>query len=158
MRKGIVTTATVRMPSSCASLAMTGEAPVPVPPPIPAAMKSIFTPEVSSKLRSCSSLSMASSLPRLGSLPAPRPGPICTLFLTSQLFKALASVLHTTKLTPVIPILCIWFTALPPAPPTPITIMFDSESSSMFDILSPAMAVTKSSAMFVIILSIFLLS
>src|SRR5437867_12154740 len=33
--KGLVTTATVRMPSSCATCATTGAAPVPVPPPPP---------------------------------------------------------------------------------------------------------------------------
>ena len=42
--KGSVTTATVRMPLSLAIFAITGEAPVPVPPPIPAVMKSIWMP------------------------------------------------------------------------------------------------------------------
>jgi|UPI00043FE859 hypothetical protein len=35
-RKGLVTTATVRMPASSAACAITGAAPVPVPPPMPA--------------------------------------------------------------------------------------------------------------------------
>ena len=39
--KGRVTTATVRMPSSLASCATTGAAPVPVPPPMPAVMNSM---------------------------------------------------------------------------------------------------------------------
>ena len=151
MRKGMVTTATVRMPRSWAMLAMTGEAPVPVPPPIPAAMKSIFTPEVSSSERSCSSLPMASSRPRSALLPAPRPGPICILLLTLQLANAAASVLHTTKFTPVMPIVCMWFTALPPAPPTPITMIIDSASSCRFDFgLFATSCESKSSAAFIV--------
>ena len=42
--KGIVTMATVRMPNSRAALAITGAAPVPVPPPIPAVMNTILVP------------------------------------------------------------------------------------------------------------------
>ena len=143
--RGIVTTATVRMPKSCAIFAITGEAPVPVPPPIPAAMKSIFTPEVSSSVRSCSSLSMANLRPLAGSLPAPRPGPICILLATLQLFSAWRSVLQTTKFTPAIFSVCIWFTALPPAPPTPITIIFDSVSSCISDSCPPVTAIAMSS-------------
>ena len=40
--KGLVTMPTVRMPRSCATSATTGAAPVPVPPPIPAVMKTIW--------------------------------------------------------------------------------------------------------------------
>ncbi len=39
--KGLVTTATVRMPSSLRDCATTGAAPVPVPPPMPAVMNSM---------------------------------------------------------------------------------------------------------------------
>ncbi len=42
--KGLVTTATVRMPSSRAISATTGAAPVPVPPPMPAVMNSMSAP------------------------------------------------------------------------------------------------------------------
>src|SRR5438046_2986747 len=42
--KGLVTTATVRMPISLATSATTGAAPVPVPPPIPAVMKAMCEP------------------------------------------------------------------------------------------------------------------
>ena len=41
---GVETTATVRIPSSLATFAITGEPPVPVPPPIPAVMKIILLP------------------------------------------------------------------------------------------------------------------
>ena len=42
-----VTIATVSSPISLASLAMTGDAPVPVPPPMPAVMKSMRVPDSS---------------------------------------------------------------------------------------------------------------
>src|SRR6478736_11165 len=52
---GRVTTATVRMPSSLASCATTGAAPVPVPPPMPAVMNSMSAPSIISIRRSRSS-------------------------------------------------------------------------------------------------------
>ena len=45
--KGFVTTATVSMPSSRAICATTGAAPVPVPPPMPAAMNTRSAPSIS---------------------------------------------------------------------------------------------------------------
>ena len=42
--KGLVTTPTVRMPCSRAARAMTGAAPVPVPPPMPAVMNTMLAP------------------------------------------------------------------------------------------------------------------
>ncbi len=45
---GEVTIATVRIPCSLAIFAITGEAPVPVPPPIPAVIKSILVFEATS--------------------------------------------------------------------------------------------------------------
>ena len=48
--KGLVTTATVRMPSSLATCATTGAAPVPVPPPMPAVMNTMSAP---SRARRC---------------------------------------------------------------------------------------------------------
>ena len=62
----------VRMPISFAALAITGAAPVPVPPPIPAVMKHIFVP-VSRILVRSSRLSFAASRPISGSAPAPSP-------------------------------------------------------------------------------------
>ncbi len=43
-KKGLVTMATVKIPSSLAALAIIGAAPVAVPPPIPQAMKTISAP------------------------------------------------------------------------------------------------------------------
>jgi hypothetical protein len=54
-RNGLVTTPTVRMPLSRAALAITGAAPVPVPPPMPAAMNTMLQP---SSARSISSTSL----------------------------------------------------------------------------------------------------
>ena len=68
---GLVTTATVRMPSSCATSATTGAAPVPVPPPMPAVMNSMSAPSIASAMRSRSSI--AASRPISGLAPAPRP-------------------------------------------------------------------------------------
>ena len=42
---GLVTTPTVRMPCSRAARAITGAAPVPVPPPMPAVMNTMWLPE-----------------------------------------------------------------------------------------------------------------
>ena len=78
---GLVTTATVRIPNSFATLATIGAAPVPVPPPIPAAIKTMSAP--SSILRISSWSSSAALRPTFGFAPAPRPfvvaPPICTV-------------------------------------------------------------------------------
>ena len=50
-RNGLVTTPTVSAPSSRASCAMTGAAPVPVPPPMPAVTKTMSAPLMSSLMR-----------------------------------------------------------------------------------------------------------
>ena len=68
---GRVTTPTVKAPSSLAICAITGAAPVPVPPPIPAVMKIISEPS-----RACDTVSADSSaarLPTSGCAPAPKP-------------------------------------------------------------------------------------
>ena len=71
-RAGTVTTPTVRMPISLATLAMTGAAPVPVPPPIAAVINTILV-----LARSMSSISLmlsfAAASPCSGRLPAPLP-------------------------------------------------------------------------------------
>ena len=69
--KGFVTTATVNAPNSFAIDAITGAAPVPVPPPIPAVMKTISAPDNNSSI-AILSLS-AALLPISGSAPAPNP-------------------------------------------------------------------------------------
>ena len=68
---GRVTTATVRMFMLFAMSAITGAAPVPVPPPIPAVMKSMSAPSIISAMRSRSSI--AASRPISGLAPAPSP-------------------------------------------------------------------------------------
>ena len=102
-RKGIVTMPTVRMPISLLTWAMTGAAPVPVPPPIPAVINVIFVP--SSNMRRMSSmLSVAASRARAGRLPAPRPSlPNCRWTGTGESFSACASVLQSTNDTSWIP-------------------------------------------------------
>src|SRR6185295_7385575 len=60
---GLVTTATVSAPSSLARLAMTGAAPVPVPPPRPVVTKIISAPS-----SACRILSVSSSAESFGQL------------------------------------------------------------------------------------------
>ena len=68
---GLVTTAMVSAPSSVARLAMTGAAPVPVPPPRPVVTNTMSAP-LSAEM-SASVSSSAAWRPTLGSAPAPRP-------------------------------------------------------------------------------------
>ena len=63
--------ATVKIPISFAAFAMTGAAPVPVPPPIPAAINNISLPAITSLIISIDS--SAALLPTFGSPPAPKP-------------------------------------------------------------------------------------
>ena len=96
--KGIVTIPMVSIPASLASLATTGLAPVPVPPPIPAVMNTISV--LSSKR--CLIFELYSSAycrPTSGIFPAPRPGPRRILLGTGEVFRLCSSVLHNTKLT-----------------------------------------------------------
>ena len=69
--KGFVTTATVRIPLSFAASAITGIAPVPVPPPIPAVKNTISAPSIASSIRLRSSC--AACFPISGFVPAPKP-------------------------------------------------------------------------------------
>ena len=68
---GFVTTATVNMPISLATLAITGAAPVPVPPPIPEVMNNISVS--SNNVFILSKSSSAASFPISGFAPAPKP-------------------------------------------------------------------------------------
>ena len=99
---GLVTTATVRMPSPLATSATIGAAPVPVPPPIPAVIKTISAPCKTSAMRSLSS--KAASLPMPGFAPAPRPlvmfPPSCNSVLELRLWSAWESVLAQINSTP----------------------------------------------------------
>ena len=123
---GLVTTPTVRIPISFEILAITGAAPVPVPPPRPQATKIMSAPEIADLINSSDSI--AAFLPTSGFPPAPKPfvnfSPNKILFLIGLEFKACASVFATYNSTPAIPSVCILLTEFPPAPPTPITFIF----------------------------------
>ena len=96
--------ATVSSPISLASFAMTGEAPVPVPPPMPAVMKIMRVPACSSCCRISGSVSTAARRPFSGSLPAPRPSLPRRIFSsTGLLSSACWSVLQTMNFTPRMP-------------------------------------------------------
>ena len=129
---GLVTTPTVRMPMSRAALAITGAAPVPVPPPMPAAMNTMWQP--SSCLARLSIVSSAAARPISGRAPAPSP---CVILAPNWMrlgafdcFNACASVLATRKSTPWTSARIMFAIALPPAPPTPITAMRGVSSST----------------------------
>src|SRR5215472_11547070 len=130
------------MPSSRATCATTGAAPVPVPPPMSAVMNSMSHPSTSSTMRSRSSI--AAWRPTSGSAPAPRPlvilVPICSAVLTLACLSAWLSVLMHMNSTPSMPQATMCATALPPPPPTPITLMtalwlYASISSNMLSLL-----------------------
>ncbi len=117
---------------SRAALAMTGAAPVPVPPPMPAAMKHMCAP--SSRLARSSIVSSAAARPISGRAPAPRP---CVILAPSWMrvgavdcFSDCASVFATRKSTPCTSAFIMLAMALPPAPPTPITAMRGVSSST----------------------------
>ena len=69
--KGLVTIATVKAPASFASFATTGDAPVPVPPPMPAVINTISDPCNASVISFWSAL--AHSFPNSGLPPTPKP-------------------------------------------------------------------------------------
>ena len=122
---GLVTTATVSAPSSLARLAMTGAAPVPVPPPSPVVTKIMSAPSSDWMILSVSS--SAACRPTFGSAPAPSPFvsllPICSLIVAGLVRSACRSVLATMNSTPSRPTCTMRLTALLPPPPTPMTLM-----------------------------------
>ena len=130
---GLVTTPTVRIPCSLAILATTGAAPVPVPPPIPQVTNTISAPLTAAA--SSSALSSAAFAPISGCAPAPSPlvsfSPIWISDGALQSCKACLSVLIPINSTPPIFSSIILLTALLPAPPTPITIIFALASASV---------------------------
>ena len=123
--KGLVTTPTVRAPTSLAHSATTWAAPVPVPPPIPAVTKTMSAPFNASTIWSRDS-SQAFS-PISGLAPAPKPlvsfSPIWILFSALDKSKAWASQFTAINSTPRTPAVIILLTALLPPPPTPITLI-----------------------------------
>ena len=124
----MVTIPMVKRPASIAIRPMTGAAPVPVPPPMPAVMKTMRVSPSRRARRIASRLSSAASRARSGLLPAPSPcvtfGPMVMQLGTELLLSACASVLQRRKETPgTEPMTHILLTALPPPPPTPTTLM-----------------------------------
>ena len=127
---GFVTTLTVSIPFSLAALAITGAAPVPVPPPSPAVIKTMLLSFNSDKISWIDS--SAADFPISGTDPAPNPWvilmPSCIFLFAVEFAKAWPSVLATTNSTPSRFDSIILFTALPPAPPTPITVILGVNS------------------------------
>ena len=124
-RNGVVTMPTVSAPSSRAIRATIGAAPEPVPPPSPAATKTMSAPR-----SSCLSSSYASSAarrPTSGSAPEPRPcvssRPMWIFNGASLVRSAWMSVLTARNSTWLIPASIMRLTALRPAPPTPMTLI-----------------------------------
>ena len=110
------------MPISLATRAITGAAPVPVPPPMPAVMNSMCAPSIDWRMRSTAS--SAAAVPASGLAPAPRPVvPSWIRWCAAERLSACASVLAQTKSTPCTPSSIMCSTALPPPPPTPITLI-----------------------------------
>ena len=89
-RNGFVTTPTVKIFISRATWAITGAAPVPVPPPIPAAMKHMWQP--ANAAFTCSMVSSAAARPTSGREPAPNPcvisGPSWMRYSAGEAFSA----------------------------------------------------------------------
>jgi hypothetical protein len=87
------------MPISLATRAITGAAPVPVPPPMPAVMNSMCAPSMA--LRMSSTAASAASRPFSGLLPAPRPlAPSWMVRCAALRASAWASVLAQMNSTP----------------------------------------------------------
>ena len=121
--KGLVTTPIARTPCSRARRAITGAAPVPVPPPIPAVTNTMLAPARCPAISS--SVSSAAARPISGRDPAPSP---CVILWPSWSLRSArdctsdwASVFATRNSTPVNFASIMLLTAFPPAPPTPTT-------------------------------------
>jgi hypothetical protein len=125
------------MPDSRATRAMTGAAPVPVPPPMPAVRNTMFEPFTDSRISS--SASSAAARPTSGRAPAPSPRvtptPSWILRGAVDCCSACASVLQTTNSQPIRLDRIMLLTAFPPAPPIPITVMRGLSSCSSFGML-----------------------
>ena len=126
---GFVTTPTVKISCFLASWATTGPAPEPVPPPAPSVMNTISASLIASQM--LSRLSSAAVWPFSGSPPAPRPWPMWTFTSAFEWCRAWASVFTAINSTPESPTSFMRFTAEPPAPPTPITLIVALLSTSV---------------------------
>mmetsp|Transcript_1861 Transcript_1861/g.7066 ORF Transcript_1861/g.7066 Transcript_1861/m.7066 type:complete len:235 (-) Transcript_1861:111-815(-) len=125
---GRVTTPTVRFPASFDARATTGALPLPVPPPIPAVTNTRSAPATAAAISardSFAAISPNSALP-----PVPNPFvavlPICNRFGACDCTSACASVFKLQNSTPIKPEFTIRFTAFPPPPPHPMTLIFAS--------------------------------
>ena len=122
---GRVTTPMVSAPMFLATSATTGAPPVPVPPPLPAVMKTMSAPLSTSSISS--RWASAASRPTSGSLPAPRPRvrsrPMSSFTSASLISSAWASVLMAMNSTPLRPASIMRLTAFTPPPPIPTTLM-----------------------------------
>src|SRR5438132_12902530 len=141
-RNGFVTMPIVRAPRSRAIWAMMGDAPVPVPPPMPHVTNTRSAP-----WSACSTSSRFSSIawrPISGRAPAPRPRvnffPICVFTSALLLSRACASVLTEMNSTPCSPSSTMRFSALPPPPATPTTFIraFCQTVSATSKIMAPS--------------------
>ena len=130
-----MTTPTVSAPISLATPAITGAAPVPVPPPMPAVMKTMSAPSIAARI--CSWSSTAALRPISGLPPEPSPSvslaPIWILWGARFPRRTCESVFVAMNSTPRSRAWIIRFTAFPPPPPTPttlITVVRDGPSST----------------------------
>ncbi len=98
---------------------------MPVPPPMPAVTNTMSEPSSISEIRDSSS--SAASRPTFGFAPEPSPFvmpvPSWSFLGHSDWSSTCASVFAAMNSTPPSPDWIIRFTALPPAPPTPITLI-----------------------------------
>ena len=126
--KGKVTTPIVNAPCFFAIFAISGAAPVPVPPPIPQVIKIMSLPAIFFFISD--SDSFAASCPILGLLPEPKPWvnslPIKIFWSAFAYNKSCASVFIAINSPPLIPISFILLKEFPPPPPTPTTFILAS--------------------------------
>ena len=110
---------------------------MPVPPPRPVVTKTMSAPSSASMILSESS--NAALRPTSGLAPAPRPlvsfTPSCSLTGARDMRSACKSVLATMNSMPSTPASIIRFTALPPPPPTPMTLILASLRGSSLKLI-----------------------
>ena len=145
--KGTVTTPTVNMPMSLASLATTGAAPVPAPPPMLAVTKTRSAPRIASLILSASPFAAASPISATPPVPRPfvnsRPMAIARMPTSSICAICFASVLTAINSTSSsFPSAMRAMTLLPP-PPTPmifiVTTAFLIFSLSIMEAVPPSL-------------------
>ena len=116
---------------------MIGAAPVPVPPPRPVVTKTMSAPSSASMILSESS--SAALRPTSGFAPAPSPlvsfTPSCNFTGARDKRSACKSVFATMNSMPSTPASIMRFTALPPPPPTPITLILASLRGSSLKLM-----------------------